>query len=210
MAAASQRAIADESFRDLKALEAIEQNPSISQRELARSMGVALGVANACMRTLARKGLVKIRGESNRSITYHITKQGRVHKARLAVEWTGNTIGFYVQARATVAALLDELVARGVDRVVVLGADEAAELVVLLAQNVGVEIVAIVEMRGRRIADSILGHQVVTFDALEPAETMTVIACDVPDETESRAVRAAFPTAEVIMLNGQTFEESIV
>lgn len=198
----------EEAYRSLKALEAIEQNPRISQRELARSMGVALGVANACVRTLARKGLVKVRGDSNRSISYHITKEGRVQKARLAIEWTGNTIDYYVQARSALAGLLGELAEHGVREIVVFGADEAAELVVLLAPHAGLEVRAVVATGGRRIGDSILGRPVCELAEVIPGADAVVVT-SAPTQDQATVLKNVFPGAPIVLLNGQTLEESL-
>ena len=40
-------------------LKILEQNPQISQRELAKEMGVSLGKVNYCLKALMKKGLVK-------------------------------------------------------------------------------------------------------------------------------------------------------
>ena len=65
-----------EDMRDLQFLEELEKNPTISQRELARKFNIALGVTNACIKKLARKGWVKIRGLNHRQIYYHLTSEG--------------------------------------------------------------------------------------------------------------------------------------
>lgn len=204
----AQRVHAEEAYRSLRALEAIEGNPHISQRELARNMGVALGVANACVRTLVRKGLIKIRGESNRSITYHVTKEGRLQKARLAMEWTGNTIDFYVQARGRIAALLQEFADRGITRIVLYGADEAAELVALLAPHAGVTVLAAIAAEGRRMSDELVGVTVV--DRIEPLPQTpdVVLACISPSKPAAAELRSAYPGVPIALLNGQTLEET--
>ncbi len=53
-----------ESLRDLKVLEAIEEDPSISQRDLSNRLGVALGITNALIKTLVKKGHIKIKGKN--------------------------------------------------------------------------------------------------------------------------------------------------
>lgn len=151
----------DAELRELLVLEQIERNPAISQRQLARELGVALGVANACVRTLARKGLVKIRGKNNRSITYHLTKEGLLRKAALALEWTNNTINEYVAARARLRAQMEALASQGFTRIAVLGADEAAELVALVAPGSGMSVVAAIDIGDRRIGDALAGVPVV-------------------------------------------------
>ena len=44
----------------LRALEALEQDPRLSQRALSREQGVSLGKTNYCLRALTDKGLVKL------------------------------------------------------------------------------------------------------------------------------------------------------
>jgi DNA-binding MarR family transcriptional regulator len=193
----------DAELRELLALEQIERNPAISQRQLARELGVALGVANACVRTLARKGLVKIRGESNRSITYHLTKEGLLRKAALALEWTNNTINDYVAARTRLRAQMEALAGHGFTRIAVLGADEAAELVALVAPECGMSVVAAIDAGGRRIGDALAGVPVVRPDELD-AEAIDAIVSPAgtagPSDLHSKAL--------VIDLNGRPVQRT--
>jgi len=194
-------------LRELRVLEQIENNPHVSQRQLASELGVALGVANACVSTLVRKGLIKIRGESNRSLTYHLTKQGVLHKAALALEWTNNTITDYVTARATVRSQLDALVDRGIARVALLGADEAAELIALIAPQAGITVLGAIDAGGRRIADTLAGVPVTAADTLGPA---TVDAVLVADRTlDPDTLGPAWAGVPVFTLNGQRLERSV-
>ena len=190
-------------LRDLRVLEEIERNPSVSQRELARTVGVALGIANACVHTLVRKGLVKVRGESNRSITYHLTKKGVLHKARLAVEWTANTIDFYVQARRQVALQLAALRERGAASVVLFGADEVTELAVMVAPEAGVRVVAIVSPERLRVRDEILGMPVSGMEDPTGEAVDAVVACARPTDEELGALVERLAGVPVYTLPGE-------
>ena len=44
----------------LGVLDAIERNPSVTQRSVARELGIALGLANAYLKRCIRKGLIKV------------------------------------------------------------------------------------------------------------------------------------------------------
>ena len=46
--------------RHLKALRLLEQNPEMTQRELAEALGVSVGAANYCLKALVDKGWVKL------------------------------------------------------------------------------------------------------------------------------------------------------
>ena len=179
----TQRPRADDTYRSLRALEAIEENPHISQRELAARLDVALGIANACVHTLVRKGLIKIRGESNRSITYHLTKAGLAQKARLAMEWTANTIDFYRQARQQMRDQLGALAARGVVETVVYGADEIAELLLMVASESGVRVAGVIAPEGPRIGDRVLGMPVLEIADLEGLAFDSVVLTTEPTGT---------------------------
>src|SRR3990172_2242280 len=132
-----------EALHSLRALEEIEKNPSISQRELSSHLGVALGITNSLLKALVRKGLIKIRGNNNRSLTYHLTHAGVLAKSQLAVQWTLNTIDFYRQARVGVAGRLAELVEKGAQSIVLYGNGELTEIVSIVAPEAGLTIVGI-------------------------------------------------------------------
>lgn len=198
----------NDSYRELRVLEEIERNPRVSQRQLATELGVALGVANACVRTLARKGMLKVRGESNRSLSYHLTKQGVLHKASLALEWTNNTIGDYVQARARMRQQLESLASAGVKTVVLLGADEVAELVALIAPQAGITVKAAIPLQGRRIANHLAGVPVI-----EPVD-LELSGVDAALLLGGRALIAEMHLdlsgTPILNLNGERLEGSVL
>jgi DNA-binding MarR family transcriptional regulator len=166
-----------EEYRSLRALEEIEKNPNVSQRELASQMGVAVGVANSLIHTLVRKGMIKIRGENNRSITYHLTKKGLGQKARLAVQWTLNTIDFYKEVRRLVAGGLASIAEQGVTSLVLLGATEMAELAVIVSADAGVGVVGIVDPDDSYAGETMAGVPVGGVEMLEGLDADAALVC---------------------------------
>jgi EPS-associated MarR family transcriptional regulator len=75
-------------YRLLKRLEA---NPGLSQRALARELGVSLGKVNYCLRALMDKGLIKARNfrdsRNKLAYLYVLTPKGVAEKARLTMEY---------------------------------------------------------------------------------------------------------------------------
>jgi len=196
-----------EALREMRALEAIERDPSVSQRELAAQLGVAVGVANACVRTLVRKGMIKIRGETNRSITYHITKAGFVHKSRLAVEWTRNTVGFYRQARTDVAGHLVRLAAEGIERAVLLGTNELAEIVAIVAPEAGIELLGVIDIDGSHAGPTIAGIAVIAPEDAVDRSPQALIVCD-EDATDVLVarVRSSLGDLRLASFTGRRYE----
>lgn len=96
--------ISDESrYRILKLLEA---NPEISQRELAREMGISLGKVNYCLKALIEKGIIKAKrftkSHNKKAYTYYLTHKGIDDKARI-------TFRFLKQKQTEYELLLQEL-----------------------------------------------------------------------------------------------------
>lgn len=71
----------------LRVLRLLEASPALTQREMAREMGVSLGKANYCLRALLGKGFVKAqnfrRSTHKRGYVYLLTPEGVAAKARL-------------------------------------------------------------------------------------------------------------------------------
>ena len=175
-------------FRDLKTLEEIEKNPSLTQRDLAENIGVALGIANSCIHTLVRKGLVKIRGDNNRRITYHLTKSGILHKGKLAMEWTRNTIEFYREGRQQIAEMMASIKKENINRVILYGANELSEIAALVAPKTGIEIEGIAEDEETYMDDNLFGIPVSNLKSFIGKLPEAVIICKEIDEKEKEVI----------------------
>ena len=71
----------------LKILKHIQTNPDVSQRQLAKELGVSVGKVNYCVKALVYKGFVKAgnfkRNSDKLSYLYLLTPKGIEEKARL-------------------------------------------------------------------------------------------------------------------------------
>ena len=134
-----------EDMRDLQFLEELEKNPTISQRELSRKFNIALGVTNACIKKLARKGWVKIRGLNHRQIYYHLTSDGLGMKAKLTLKYLAYNVRLYTDLKNLFTRKLLEMENRGIKRVVFYGVGEEMEVAYVTLQGVNLDLVGIVD-----------------------------------------------------------------
>ena len=76
---------------DLNILRKIQNNPDVSQRELARELGFSLGKINYCLLALKTKGLIKInnfkKSKNKLKYLYIITPKGFVQKTNLTIKF---------------------------------------------------------------------------------------------------------------------------
>jgi len=108
-----------------RVLRILEQRPDISQRELAREMGVALGKVNFLLVGLGEKGLIKMqrfRTSSNkRQYAYILTPTGVAAKASLLADFLRRRIQKYDALRVEIEALQSEFdQSRGPSRTIAL------------------------------------------------------------------------------------------
>ena len=89
-----------------KLLKIIEGKPSISQRELAKELGVSLGSINYCLKALIDVGHIKLENfnanPNKLGYLYILTKKGLIEKTSL-------TVGFLNRKKLEYEALKKEI-----------------------------------------------------------------------------------------------------
>lgn len=136
-----------EAHRDLKLLQAVEQDSHVTQRGLANRLGIALGLANIYLRRLMHKGYIKCVNVQPNRITYLITPQGIAEKARLTYEFMDYSLHLYREVRQHLRVLVQECAAAD-RRVAIYGRGEAAELAYLSLKESGLDPVAVFDEEG--------------------------------------------------------------
>jgi len=136
----------------LSMLTSIERDSAITQRALARELGIALGLANAYLRRCVRKGLVKMRQVPINRYAYYLTPQGLAEKSRLTAEYLAVSLDFFRRARTDCVALFRQCESRGWQNVALYGAGDLAEIAALSAGETAVEVLCVIdpEQTGRR------------------------------------------------------------
>jgi EPS-associated MarR family transcriptional regulator len=95
-----------------KILKALEQNPEISQRDLARELGVSLGRANYCLKALIDVGLLKVsnfRNSKNKLAYMHLlTPTGVKEKSAITERFLKAKLQEYEALEAEIEMLRSE------------------------------------------------------------------------------------------------------
>lgn len=99
--------------RHLKALRLLEQNPEMTQRELAKGLGVSVGAANYCLKALVERGWVKLenfrRNPQKLGYLYLLTPIGIAAKTQLTASFLRRKIAEYEALRAEIVQLQAEV-----------------------------------------------------------------------------------------------------
>jgi len=96
-----------------KLFKLIEADPDISQRELAKEMGISLGKTNYCLKGLMEKGWLKARNfkNSNNKIAYAyiLTPKGVSEKAKLTTRFLQRKVREYEMLKGEIEKLRQEV-----------------------------------------------------------------------------------------------------
>lgn len=110
MASLRSQQVEDLHFRVLRLL---EDDPELSERELARRLGVSNGKLHYCMAALMEKGLVKLanfaRSKHRLGYAYLLTPAGLSRKAEMTASFLRRKMQEYEALHAEIAALQAEL-----------------------------------------------------------------------------------------------------
>jgi len=156
-----------EEMRELELLQELERNPVISQRELSHKFGVALGVTNACLRRMARRGWIRITGFNHHKIGYYLTPTGFAEKAKLTVHLISWTVQHYSALKDLIGSRLLEMQNRGVERIVFYGVSEEMEVAYVTLQGVNLKLIGIVEDKDRMSQKEVFGFDVKELHQIE-------------------------------------------
>jgi EPS-associated MarR family transcriptional regulator len=107
----------DTHFRIMRIL---QENPDLTQRELAEKLGVSVGSLNFCLNALIDKGLVKMQNFSNSKnkfkYMYLLTPMGIAEKVALTTRFLSCKMEEYEALKYEIEALKSEVEALGQDK----------------------------------------------------------------------------------------------
>lgn len=100
----------DTYFRVMRIL---QDNPDLTQRELAEKLGISVGGLNYCLKALMEKGLVKMKNFANSKnkfgYVYVLTPSGMAEKAAIAHRFLLRKIGEYDALKTEIETLRSEV-----------------------------------------------------------------------------------------------------
>ena len=96
-------------YEDLKLLRHLQNKQNISQRELAKKMGISLGKINFILNALIKKGSIKVRNFKNNNnklaYAYYLTPTGIKEKTLLTIKFFQRKLDEYDTIKREIAEL---------------------------------------------------------------------------------------------------------
>lgn len=170
--------------RELEILKKIENNGHLTQRDLSREVGIALGLVNHLLKKMVRKGWIKIKNVNAKRIRYLITPQGAKEKSRLLYKRVESTIHFYLEAKSVIKDKVVHLKNEGVRSVSIYGINHIAEVLFIVLKELRLSLAYVVD--DNRKGEDWFGYKVINMDEFLKSNTdILILASFNNDEIEA-------------------------
>jgi len=94
-------------------LKLLEENPEMSQRQIAAALGVSLGKVNFCLHALIKIGSVKVanfsRSPNKKAYVYLLTPKGIEEKAKVTLRFLAKRQNEYEELKREINELKNEV-----------------------------------------------------------------------------------------------------
>lgn len=148
----------NDSIHLFRILDEVSKDGHVTQRNLSRRLGVALGLTNLYIKRLGKKGLIKIVNLKANRLRYELTPNGIAQKTTMAFQYVQDSYVFYREARKSLTKTFDGMKTAGTRSVVLYGTGDLAEIALLSLQESQLDVAGVVS--DRHAGQSLCGRPV--------------------------------------------------
>lgn len=178
-------------------LNVIHENCAVTQRSVAKDLGIALGLANAYLKRCVKKGLVKVQQAPANRYVYYLTPKGFAEKSQLTARYLSLSFDFFRHARSQCDMVFSECVARDWRRIGLAGAGDLGEIAILCARELPVELVGFLDTAALGRPDFAGLPVATTLDGLGEIDALVLTDLTAPQETFDR-LQKEFPPQRIL------------
>ncbi len=160
-------------IRELEILERLENNGHLTQRDLSKDVGIALGLVNHLLKKMVTKGWIKIKNIDAKKIRYLITPEGAREKSSLLYKRVESTIHFYLEAKRVIKDKVIHLKNEGIEDVSIYGINHISEVLFIVLKELELELACVVD--NNRAGKEWFGYKVIGIDQFVKSNTSILI-----------------------------------
>jgi DNA-binding MarR family transcriptional regulator len=188
-------------IKTLQILETISHDETVSQRTLARTLDVSLGLVNSFIKHLTVKGFFKIKYLPKDRVRYIITPEGASEKTRLAYNYIKHSFSLYKKSYGIIRDMLQNLAKEGIRNVALFGSGVISEMIVHEMTKLGLNVTAVIDdsMKGT----AYLGIPVMGTDEIRHVEFDRIIVAEYDHQEYSMdaLLNAGVPEYRIVRLD---------
>src|SRR3990172_13003095 len=199
----------EDSYASLLLLDELSRNGEVTQRDLSKRLGIALGLVNSYIKNLALKGYITISTIPSKRYKYYLTPTGFTEKTRLTYEHLKNFTNLYRVARRDFGVLFRDMESSGIKKIAFCGVDEIAEIAYLSLKEVTLELAAIAD--DEKEGTKFFGQSVVSIKELKKyCPELIVITSHRAEELRSSLLSVGVPFDAILDIsNGGGIKKAV-
>ncbi len=147
--------------KHLDTLLELKDNPSLSQRSLARKLNISLGLTNSILKNLISRGWIKAKKDTGRKLLYIITPTGIANVSHLMYKRFQETFHYYHYTKDLLTAYLMKLYQQGERTVNIYGTGQLAEITYYAGISTSLKLNAIISDNPSK--EKFLGQQTISI-----------------------------------------------
>lgn len=148
-------------YKEFIILDYIEKDANITQRMIGEYLGIAVSMVNVYLDDYEKKGFVRKKYLSSKSVKYYVTKKGIERKKVLNIGFLKETQCIYNLAKENIYTFLKQIYEKGYKRLLLYGAGEVAEILLQVIKNdklLPIDVIAVIdddiEKQGKEIINT--------------------------------------------------------
>lgn len=190
-------------LKEYMILDMIEKNPKITQREMSKLIGIAVSMVNDYLEEFEKKGLVKKKKYSTKTVEYLITKKGIERKKVLNIGYLNSTKDLYFQAKENFEKFLALVKIKGFTNVLLYGAGEVAEMLlhtVMTSKTNEVHVLAVIDDDPNKIGSKIGNYVIIPKESIRDFDHdgILVSTYNRKDEIKAKLLKIDYPIENII------------
>jgi DNA-binding MarR family transcriptional regulator len=146
----------------LRILDEISRESLVTQRTLSSKLGIALGLVNAYLKRLTKKGHIKITTIPKNRVKYILTPKGFAEKVRLTYEYMDYSLNYFKDIRKRIDGIYRQMIALGAKDILIWGDGEVAELSYISMRGLPLNLVGVID--NKKVEKGFFGHNIYSLE----------------------------------------------
>ena len=185
------------SLRTLQILDELSKGSDVTQRDLSKTLGVALGLVNRYVKRLIKKGYIEVTHIERNRLHYLLTPQGVKEKSSLTCRYLQRSYNLFKDLRERATECFQKLAKEGSIKVVFYGTSEVAEVAFLSLYSAGLKLVGVVD--GNLSVEMFCGQPVIPIETLKDIvfDKVVIVQLDYEKDIENNLLAQGVPEDKI-------------
>jgi DNA-binding MarR family transcriptional regulator len=156
-------------YKEYMILDMIEKNPNITQREMSRTIGIAVSMINDYLNIYEKDKLIKRKKHSTKTVEYFVTKKGSERKKVLNIAYLSASQQLYNSAKENIETFLIQIENKGFKNILLYGAGEVCEILLNAIKSskiVSIKAQAIIDDNIEKVGNKIGSTSIISRESI--------------------------------------------